>query len=139
MVGETEDYLGGLLGIEDETLVPARAAAGRDLAVEGPVDYHVQRPDVLIPLVERDTEFDDVLGVSKVVLDPAPPDPFYQGTLTRPPRVGAAIVVSSVFGKAAVRAAAVSGRPVVICGGFSHYRCPFASIGEGWDASQQAW
>ena len=129
VVGETEDNLGGLLGVEDEPLVPVRAAAGRDLAVEGAVDDHVQRPDVLIPLVEHDADFDDILGIFKVVLDPAPPDPRHEGALTRPSRVGAAIVIPSVLGEAAVRAAAVSGRPLVICGGFGHHGRPLASIG----------
>lgn len=135
VIGETKDDLGRLLGVEGEALEPIRLAAGRDLAVEGAVDDHVQRPNVLVPLVERDADLDDVLGVFKVVLDPTAPDAGDEEALTRPARVGAAIAVPSVFGEATVRAAAIPGRPLVVCGGLGHHRRPASRIGEGWDRS----
>lgn len=82
VVGETKDDLGRLLGVEGEALVPVRLAAGRDLAVEGAVDDHVQRPNVLVPLVERDADLDDVLGLFEVVLDPTAPDAGDEEALT---------------------------------------------------------
>ena len=131
MVGKTKDDLGGLFGAEWEALVSIRVTAGRDLAVERTVNDYVQCPIVLIPPVERDTGLDNILGVFKVVLDTTPPDSCDKVALTRPARVGSETAIPSVFGNAAVRAATIPGRPLVIRGGLGYHPCPLAHIDEG--------
>ena len=93
---------------------------------------HVQRPRVFIPLVESYAHPDDVLRLVKVVIEPAPVVVVIVEavSLTRPARAGIEIVVSSVLGRAAVRAATVPGRPCVVPRSEHIYGGPLACIDE---------
>ena len=103
--------------------------------MEVTVVVHVQRPGSRSTLVEGDAYPDDILGFIKVVVDPAPLVVIRAVeaiSLARPAGVGFAIVVPSVLGYAAVRAASITGRPVVIPSSIDSDGRPLASIDEGW-------
>lgn len=67
----------------------------------------------LRPLVERDSYADDVLGVFEVILDAASTVSIDEVSLARPARVSIEVVVSSIVGRATVRAATITRRPLV--------------------------
>ena len=137
IVFEAKPDLRGFIRVEEEVLVSGRHAVGLDGAVVVIVHVHVQPPDVLAPLVKVDSHPGDVLRIIEVVVDPAPLFAIRAReavSLARPARVpAAAIVVPSVLGYAAVRAASIVRGPFVIPSGINTDGCPLASIDQGWD------
>lgn len=117
--------------VEGKLLVAVRRAAGLNLAEEFTVIVHVQSAGSLRSLVESDVQVDDVLRLVEEVFNATPPVPFDEVTFARPARVRVEAVVSSVFGCAAVRTAARTGRPLVEGNGLNCYGCPLRGIDEG--------
>ena len=127
VVVQTQFDVFGLVGVEGEILESTSLAARRDFAVVVTVVVHVQRPDPLVSLVERDPHPDNVLGFLERVRDAT------AIALARPARVGRATAVPSVFGHAAVRVtSAIIGIAVVVVGGIHVNPGSHTCVNEGW-------
>ena len=134
VVVEVKLELRRLIRFEVERLVPCRFAAGFDLAVVASVRVHLQRTGVLLALVEGDSDFLEVLGFLKRVLDPAPLVVVKDVPLARPARVRGAAPVPGVFGDAAVRGTARVVCPLVVPRRTHFHGCPLACVDKVWYA-----
>ena len=108
-VVEAKLELLSLVGVQVIRLESVRLAARRDGAVVVVVVEHVQRSGSRRTQVEGDSNLLNVLGFLEVVRDAATViliRAVEDIPLARPARVGPYIVIPSVFGYAAVRAAA---------------------------------
>ena len=107
----------GFVGVEVEALVSKRRAAGCDCAVLVTIVEHVQRPGVLIVLVEGDAHPENVLGFLEVVRDAAPVVfgiAVEDVSLAGPARVCPEIVVSGVGRYASLWATSTARGPRVV-------------------------
>ena len=97
---------------------------------------HVQRTGVLIPPVKGNSHRDNVLGFLEVVRDAAALiviRAVEDIPSARPARVRQEIAIPGVGWHAAIRAAAIAGRPRVVPSGVHVDQGPVTRVDEGWD------